>query len=64
MPDLTYPDATGAARGDLRWAGIIGGAFFLGLTAAFLPFPFAAGGASSRMPVRAAVPAGAPIGKA
>ena len=45
MPDQTYPDSRGIARGALRAAGTIGGALFLGFSAAFLPFLFAAGGA-------------------
>ena len=44
--ETTHPDSTGATRGALRVAGRAGGAFFFAdFSAAFLPFPFVAGGA-------------------
>ena len=64
MPDGTYPISVGIMRGALDLADIVGGPSFLPFMAAFLPFPFAAGGAFSRMPVRTGAPAGPPIGKA
>ena len=64
MPGRTYPDSVGMKQGPLDLPDIVGGLLFLGLSAGFLPFPFAAGGAFGRMPVRAAVPGEPPIGKA
>ena len=65
MSEMTYPDSMGATRGTLRVAGSVGGAFFFeGFSAAFLPFPFAAGGAFWQVFVRAGAAAEPPTGKA